>query len=115
MKTSHRNLVLAIAAIAVIGAGVTAYAAGEGAENDAIADLAKAKISLNNAVATAEAQSGGKATRAELESEKGNIAFEIEVVKPDKRVLDIKVDAVSGKVISSQEDKRDGGKHDDKD
>jgi uncharacterized membrane protein YkoI len=92
----------AAAALAALVAG-GGYAAN--GENDALA-IAGAKIDLAKAVAAAEQHVGGKASKAEYERHKGQWVFDIEVVK-DKKVMDVKVDAASGKVISAAEDKAD--------
>lgn len=88
-------------------AGGTALAKS-GGENDAIADLAKAKVTLSQTVAAAEGHSAGKATKAELEGEHGTLVYNVEVVAANK-VLELKVDAGDGKVLSSKEDKPDHG------
>lgn len=104
-----------IMAAGIATAGGLAFAKTSGGENDAIADLAKAKITLTQAVSAAEAQSGGKAIKAELEGERGTIVYEVEVVTADNKVFDVKVDAADGKVLSSKEDQADRGEKDDKD
>lgn len=99
----------AIAAmLAITGAGVAIAKSGAiGDENDAVADLAKARISLAQAIATAEQHAGGSATSGELETEHGRIAFEVEVVAANNAVYDVMIDAVSGKVLKSELDKAD--------
>jgi uncharacterized membrane protein YkoI len=100
---------LVIAAGVATAAGL-AFAKESGSnENDATADRAKAKISLTQAVGAAEAQAGGQATRAELDGERGVIAFNVEVVTPDNKVFDVKVDANDGKVLASKQDQADRG------
>jgi uncharacterized membrane protein YkoI len=85
-------------------------------ENDASVDLAKAKVSLVQAVQTAQTQTSGQATRAELDSEHGGLAYSIEVVDAKQQALDVRVDAISGKVLSRQPDAHDGaGNDEDKD
>jgi uncharacterized membrane protein YkoI len=102
-----------ILAAGVATAGGLAYAKQSGtAENDAISDLAKAKITLVQAVSAAEAQAGGRATKAELDDERGTVVFDVEVVTPDNKVFDVKVDAADGKVISSKLDQADRGEKD---
>ena len=44
---------------------------------------------------------------AELEAKKGKVQFEVEVVAPDKSVHEVKVDATTGKVLSSKLDEED--------
>lgn len=96
-------------------AGGLAFAKSANEENDAIAELAKAKITLVQAVAAAEAHGTGKATKAELDGERGVLVFEVEVVTAENKVLEIKIDAADGKVLSSREDKNDRGEKEDKD
>lgn len=102
-----------LVAAGIATAGGLAFAKTSGGENDAIADLAKAKITLVQAVSAAEAQAGGKATKAELEGERGTLVFDVEVVTADNKVFDVKVDAADGKVLSSKLDQADRGEKDD--
>jgi uncharacterized membrane protein YkoI len=74
-------------------------------ENDALT-IEEAKIGLAQAVTTAEQYVGGKAVHAEFEHHKKQSTFDVEVVK-DKKVMKVKVDSTSGKVISSVEDEED--------
>ena len=105
-----------ILAAAVSTAGGLAYAKQSGAmEEDSAADLARAKISLTQAIGSAESHVAGKAVKAELDSEKGALAFEVEVITADKKVMDVRVDANDGKVLSSQFDTADRGGKEDKD
>ncbi len=102
-----------LAAFAALSATVVAGAyAAKSSENDAFA-IATAKIGLAQAVSTAEAHVGGKAARAEYERHKGQWVFDVEVVK-DKTVMDVAVDANSGKVLSAVEDKADRDDDNDK-
>ena len=82
----------------------SAWAAQSG-ENDAL-EITGAKIGLVQAVTAAEQHVGGKAAKAEFEHHKGQPVFDIEVVK-GRTVMDVKVDAASGKVIAAVEDKAD--------
>jgi uncharacterized membrane protein YkoI len=66
--------------------------------------LAKASITLSEAVTRAEAKTGGKALEAELEVKKDQAFFEIETVK-DGVVVEVKIDAKSGEVTSTEEEK----------
>jgi uncharacterized membrane protein YkoI len=91
--------------LAIAAAGSVAYAAQGGIENDAMA-LTKAKISLVQAVTTAEQHANGKAAHAEYENSKHGWVYDVEVISGTK-VFDVKVDADKGTVISSAEDKAD--------
>ncbi|MBE0622386.1 MAG: PepSY domain-containing protein [Burkholderiales bacterium] len=104
MKRKFYLTALAALSAAAIG---SAYAASA-AENDALA-IATAKIGMRQAIAAAEQHVGGKAARAEYEKHKGQWVFDVEVVK-DRKVMDVKVDPTSGKVVAAAEDRAD---HDD--
>lgn len=101
----HETLTLTIAlcSIAALSAAGFTYAAKEKeADNDAVA-LSSAKISLVDAVKAAEQHDRGKAAKAEYEKHKGQWVFDVEVVS-GKKVMDVAVDASSGKVFSAVED-----------
>lgn len=100
----YRTTKLSLLALA-IATGAAAYAAKDGTENDALA-AAGAKITLAQAVATAEQHANGKASKAEYEHSKQGPLYEVEVVSGAK-VFDVKVDADKGTVISSTEDRHD--------
>jgi uncharacterized membrane protein YkoI len=73
--------------------------------NDALA-IEQAGISLGEAIAAAEQEIGGKASRAEFEVDDGHATFEVEVVK-DGEATDVTVDARDGKVIQARADSID--------
>jgi uncharacterized membrane protein YkoI len=113
MNRVHAFSILAAGTAAAVSLGV--YAADRvAADNDAKA-IASA-IPIGQAVVTAEQHVGGKATRAELERDKkGRGVFDVEVSTPDK-VFDVQVDASTGVVLASSEDKADQeDEHDDAD
>lgn len=111
MKRLTQHTLTAAAAASLISLGV--YAA---TSNDAI-PASPAGVSLTQAIAAAEQQVAGKATRAEYEQSgvSRTWVYDVEVVVGAK-VLDVKVDAATGKVISSREDTTDqDDEHDEKD
>ena len=102
-----RQTKIAVIAIALASAGAVAYAANT-IENDALA-LANAKVPMTQAITVAEQHANGKAARAEYERTVTGWAYDVEVVSGTK-VFDVRVDANTGAVLSSVEDKAD---HDD--
>ncbi|TKB24279.1 peptidase M4 [Desulfopila sp. IMCC35006] len=103
MKRILYLLTFAVASTSVV---VSSYAAGT-RENDAL-EVPATRITLSQAVTTAEQHVPGKASRAELEKHDGQWVFDVEVVKESK-VMDVKVDPASGKVLAAAEDKADSG------
>ena len=101
-----------IMAAGVATAGGLVYANQSGVrQGDAMVNLAQAKISLAQAVATAEQHVGGRASRAELQNENGRLVYGVEVVDTT-RTMDVKVDAVNGSVLSAQADQADEASED---
>jgi len=102
MNRSTKLVIAAAAAIASVSVGVLAAT-----QNDAVIP-APAAISLVQAIQAAEQHATGRAIRAEYEAsgKPRAWAYDIEVVAGAK-VLDVKVDATNGTVISSKEDAAD--------
>lgn len=93
-------------AAGIATAGGLVYAQQASAQNDALTDLAKARISLVQAVTTAEQHAGGRASRAELQNDNGRLVYGVEVAD-NAKTTDVKVDATDGSVVSAQPDQGD--------
>lgn len=100
----RKTYLATLAALSVSAALGTAYASKD-KDNDALA-IRGAKISLGEAVATAERHMGGKASHAEFEQHNGQGVFEIEIVKGND-VSDVRVDASNGAILAARADKSD--------
>lgn len=66
-----------------------------------------AKVTLNQAIKSALGSTPGKVLKAGLEDEDGFLVYGVEVVTPDKAIMEVKVDAGSGKVLATSPDKAD--------
>lgn len=102
-KTRYTYTYTAVAA--AILATTTASFAAMDKGNDALG-IDHAKVSMTQAVAAAEQHASGKAVRAEYERTKAGWAYDVEVANGAK-VFDVRVDAASGTVLSSNEDRQD--------
>jgi uncharacterized membrane protein YkoI len=101
MKSKHALIAGTLIAFTT---GVTAVSAARWGERDrAPVDVSKATVTMSQAIATAEQQAGGKATKAKLENETGKLFYEVKVAGKDK-VTEVKVDATDGKVLASGAD-----------
>lgn len=85
----------------------------EGADGDSGTDEASevtalqgAKVSLLQAITAAEGQ-GGKALSAEYGQEDGMLAIEVEMADASGKTVDLKVDAMTGKVMAADSDAGD--------
>jgi hypothetical protein len=94
-------------AATIVGLSVCAFsgALAEQSENDAL-QIKTAKISLTDAIAAAEAKTGGKASKAEFEQSPNGWVFDVEIIVGDA-VSDVKVNPENGAVMSVTEDKID--------
>ena len=71
-----------------------------------------AKIKLDQAVQAALTAVPGKLLKAGLEDENNFLVYGIEVVTADKTIMEVKVDAGTGKVLAMNQDKIDDDEHD---
>lgn len=110
-----RMISAAISAALLAAAGGLAYAQQGpfAAQNDALAGLSDARVSLVQAIAAAEQHVGGRAARAHLERENGAAVFDVEVVTAANAVMDVKVGA-DGKVLAAVQDSNDEGDREDR-
>lgn len=53
----------------------------------------------------------GKVLKAELENENGYLVYGVEIVKADKQIADVKVDAGNGKILKVDVDQKDHNVH----
>jgi uncharacterized membrane protein YkoI len=81
-------------------------------ENQSEAEFpSMAKISMVQAVQKALTSVQGQVLKTELEDENGFLVYGVDVVTADKTIVDIKVDAGSGKILSMDKDKADDEDH----
>jgi len=74
----------------------------------------KAAISMDAAVNAALKQVPGKVLKVELENENDYLVYGVEIVKADKTIADVKVDAGNGKVLKIDTDSDDKEEHEGK-
>ncbi len=98
---TKRILPIALAALlATEAAAGLAYAKeGDHRDNEA-ATLAAAKVTLQQAISTAEQQAGGRAVSADLEQKNGVPQIEVEVAS-QQGVKTVLIDARTGQVTST--------------
>ena len=78
--------------------------------------LLTAKLSMEEAIATAKTKFPGQVLEAELETEHGQAVYEIEIASTTGVVTEIKIDAQSGELLSSDiEDQDEQEKFEEKD
>jgi len=102
---------VALAALLAIGAtGGIALANGRNNEGSDAAALANAKVTLVQAIATAELQAGGRAVGAGVDNENGRVTIAVEIAAKDG-VRTVLIDAGTGQVAAT----RAGGDHENTD
>ena len=85
----------------VIGGSVAAYARNGGdAATDEAAVMANAKVTMAEAIATAEREVGGKAAGSGIEDQDGKVYFEVQVLKGGTS-HEVLIDPQSGKVVKT--------------
>ena len=86
----------------VIFVALAFFSTVAGADSSDVKMLKKAKITLVEAITTAERHKGGKAFEAEIDDKNSNPEFEVKVLK-DQKVFEVTVDGLSGKVTQVKE------------
>lgn len=76
------------------------------ADTDEIHAVKQAKISLVEAIHAAEQYQGGRAFEASLDDDSFTPTYEVSLLMQEK-LYDVRIDAVSGAVLSAREDKDD--------
>ena len=89
-----------VIASGAIGGSVAAYARNNEQATDEAAIMANAKITMAQAIATAEQQVGGKAVGTGIEDQDGTVYFEVQVVKDGARQK-VLVDPQTGKIVKT--------------
>ena len=102
----HVATLMAAVGLATVGGVAWAQPAPGGAAAQPVpAVQSQGRISLQQAIAAAETHHpGGTATKAKLDTKRGQAVYEVEVRMPNRQEYDVKIDASSGKVLSSQLD-----------
>lgn len=66
--------------------------------------VSDASVSIQQAIETATAKAPGKVIEAELEAEHDTTVWEVEIVNSENKVLEVHIDAKTGKVIDVEEE-----------
>lgn len=111
--------VVAVLGVLAIG-GASAALARESQDRHQTEEAAvyeQVKLTLADAIAAAERQTGGRAVEAKLEKEHGVVAFEVEVMK-DRAFQKVVIDAKSGQIVKAggapdRGDHQEDGENDD--
>ncbi len=114
MKTNFRSLI-AVAGLTALAVGIAsaASAADSDAPKGSIRPGGKLKpselpglthITFQQALEAALAKAGGGVIKAELEVEDGNLMYSFEIVRDDKRITEVEIDAGNGKVLGTEDE-----------
>jgi uncharacterized membrane protein YkoI len=101
----NKSIKIGISLVAISTLGTLAAFAAKPVGNDALI-TSHAKVSLTQAIQTAEHHVRGQAVRAELEASREGWIYDVEVVA-DGSPYDVAVDAVKGTVVAAAKDKTD--------
>jgi len=107
---------IVVVSVLAMAAATTAFAAESRRGGEALEAVAyeQVKMTLADAIALAERQTGGKAVEATLEQEHGTVSFEVEIMK-DRAFQKVTIDARTGQVVSTKadHDQEEDGEQDD--
>ena len=99
-----RALIYAMAFIALIVWLSVPSWGNENGEDEEAKMAAEAKVSIDQAIKAATEKVTGKVFKAYVEEEHDTIVWEVYVVTPDGKLMEVHVDAASGNVIDVEEE-----------
>lgn len=103
-RLSLRSVMLTVLlAAGVLIAGESA-SAGDKGKKDKVEMAQAAKVSIEQAIQTASEKVSGKVIEAELERKHKTLVWEVEVVTPEHKIVEVHIDAESGAVIDVEEE-----------
>jgi uncharacterized membrane protein YkoI len=111
MNVKHSFPLALVALLAVSTAGVLAHAETRDNDTRDTAALATMKVTLQQAIATAEQQAGGRAVGADVSQQGGTTRISVEIGGP-QGVKTVMVDGQSGQVTATHDS---GGNTEDND
>ena len=107
MNTKHIATLALAALLATSAAGGGAFAKDRDQDGRDAAAFAGMKVTLTQAIATAEQQVGGRAVGADVSQERGANRIAVEVAGP-QGVKTVLVDAQTGQVTATHDGDQDG-------
>jgi uncharacterized membrane protein YkoI len=108
MKQLFGMMVLALGVMLVLNGPAWSDQKGKGKKDESketVEMAAAAKVTIDQAIKTASEKVPGKVVEAELEKKHGMLVWEVEVVTPENKVMEVHIDAESGAVIDVEEEK----------
>ena len=108
MKQLVGMLALAVGVILVLNGPAWSDQKGKGKKDESkqmVEMAATAKVTIDQAIKTASEKVAGKVVEVELEMKHDKIIWEVEVVTPENKVMEVHIDAESGAVIDVEEEK----------
>lgn len=111
MKKFKKTVVLVAIFTAITGSAFAAQDSHQSG-NDAFG-VSSANITLEQAVATAQASVPGEASRVKFSDDDGKAVWEVEIIDNNDHVYDLEIDANNGTVIKKEVDRSDDGDHED--
>lgn len=115
-----RTKLVTLATAGAIAAGTFGFAGTASARDnrtDEAAVMANAKISMTQAIAAAEQQTGGKAVGTGIEDQDGTVFLEVQVLKNGQRQK-VLIDPQNGQVVKTvmrDDDEHENGRENDDD
>jgi uncharacterized membrane protein YkoI len=95
---------MAVAIIPVLAA-CTTFGGKTDETKELVQMAAQAKVTIDQAIKTASDRQPGRVIEAELEKKHGKAVWEVEVVTPSGKIVEVHIDADSGAVIDVEEKK----------
>jgi uncharacterized membrane protein YkoI len=109
MRRKSRT-VFALAMLLLAPGALTVADSAFGEEQNKVKMAAAAKITIDEAIKTASEKVSGKVIEAALEGKHHTLVWEVEIVTPEDKVMEVHIHAETGAVIDIEEEKAKSGR-----
>lgn len=104
------SLILSFAVVMLAAGTVTVAGSAFGKELSKVEMASMASVTIEDAIKTASEKVPGKVIEAELEEKHHMLVWEVEIVTPDNKIMEVHIDAKTGAVIDVEEEKAKSGR-----
>lgn len=103
-------LMLGLAMLVLAAGTMTVVDSAFAEEHNKLEMAAAATVTIHDAIKTASEKVPGTVIEAELEEKHHRLVWEVEIVSPEHKVMEVHIDAKTGAVIDVEEEKEKSGR-----
>lgn len=103
-------LILSLAMLVLAVGAMTPAGSAFGKELSKVEMASMASVTIEDAIKTASGNVSGKVIEAELEEKHHTLVWEVEILTPDNKIMEVHIDAKTGALIDLEKEKAKSGR-----